>query len=162
MRKYTVTMIIIALLSFLYIAPSASAASAEEEVLQVQANFMKALSAGDLEAITSLYWNSPKTSQFPPGSTPAFLIQGWGETFDKYWKYTLPSSSDTTIMTFHHPQVIMLKDDVAVIIGYECVLSTNSKTQEETTSHYRITRIVQKIKGKWLIVHDHASAFPIE
>jgi ketosteroid isomerase-like protein len=161
MRKYTVTMIIIALMCYFSIAPLATAASDEEEILQVETNFMKAVSTGDLSLMSSLYSHSSKTTQFPPGS-PSLLIQGWEESFEKYWKYTISPSTGTTTMIFHHPQVTMLKDDVAVITGYESIVNTNASTQEQTTTIYRLTRIVQKIKGKWLIVHDHASAIPAE
>lgn len=156
--------IIVTLVFCLSVAPSATAASEEEEVLQVQTNFIKAVSTGDFALMSSLYWHSSKTSQFPPGS-PSFLIQGWEESFEKYWKSSLgfpEGTSTVTSMTFHHPQVTMLKDDVAVINGYENLVNTDPTTNEETITQIRITRIVQKIGGKWLIVHDHGSSFPSE
>ena len=166
MRNKTIygLLIIVTLVFFLSVAPYATAASDEEEVLQVQTNFIKAVSTGDFDLMSSLYWHSSKTSQFSPGN-PTFLIQGWEESFEKYWKSTLgyPEGTTTvTLMTFHHPQVTMLKGDVAVITGYENIVNTDPTTNEETISQFRITRIVQKIGGKWLIVHDHGSSFSSE
>ena len=164
MKKHTILFIIATLVFCLALAPIATAASDEEEVLQVQTNFIKAVSTGDFALMSSLYWHSSKTSQFPPGS-PSFLIQGWEESFEKYWKSSLGSpegTSTVTLMTFHHPQVTMLKDDVAIINGYEIEVSTDPTTQEETITQLRVTRVVQKIGGKWLIVHEHVSFLPTE
>jgi hypothetical protein len=142
----------------------ANAASAEEEVLQVKTNFIKALSAGDFTLMSSLYWHSSKTSTFAPDS-PSFLLQGWDDSLEKYWKSSFGSPTGTTkitLMIFLNPRVTMLKDDLGVINGYEYIVDTDPTTKKETTTQLRITRIVQKIEGKWLIVNDHASTFPVK
>lgn len=164
MKKLAVLPLCIALVCCLTFATAATAASDEEAVLQVEKNFIKALTTGDYKLMSSLYWHSPDTITFAPGSPP-FFHQGWDESLEQYWKSNLGTSSEPpaiTSMNFYHPEVTMLKDDVAVINGYEYIVETDPATQEQTTARIRITRIVQKIGGKWLIVNDHASMLPAE
>ena len=161
MRKHNILLIIITLVFCLSVAPSATAASDEEEIIQVETNFIKAYTTGDFELMSSLYWHSSKTSTFFPGTQP-LLGQGWDELLENRWKSIFASPAVNTTITFHHPQVTMIKDDVAVITGYECVANTDPTTQEEVVSHNRVTRVVKKIRGKWLIVHDHVSQVPVE
>lgn len=161
MKKYTIIMIIVALSLCFSVAPSATAASDEEEIIQVQTNFMKAYAAKDFKAMASLYLHSSKTSTFNPGNQP-LLSEGWEESLKNSWENTMASETDDVTAYFHHPKVTMIKNDVAVITGYESVTYTNPTTKEATVNHNRVTRVVQKIKGKWLIVHDHVDTFSIE
>ena len=143
------------------VAPMATAASDEEEVLQVELNFIKAYMAKDFKQISSLYLHSSKTSTFNPGGQ-SLLFKGWDESLKERWKGDFASQTNDVEISFLHPQVTMITDDVAVLTGYESVISTNPTTKEATTSHNRLTRVVQRIKGKWLIVHDHVTTFTIE
>lgn len=145
----------------LYVAPTATAASDEEEVLQVAENWNKAVNTGDFELMSSLYWNSPKTSSFPPWKEAAFLLQGY-EAIMNWIKPTFESLKGTTSRTYHHPQVTLLGDDVAVVTLYEVIISNSPDVEEQTIDQNRQTLVVQKIGGKWLIVHDQGSAFPTE
>ena len=139
-----------------YTAPSANAASQEEEVLQVEENFVKAHNTNDYQLICSLYWKSPKTSSFVPPQDNPFLIQG-SEEIENGWRFLSEIPKGTYNISIHHPQVIMLKEDVAVITSYCNVMYTDPSTKEQSVDHIRHTAVVQKIGGKWLIVHDHGS-----
>jgi uncharacterized protein (TIGR02246 family) len=161
MRKHTVIMIIIALVFCFFVAPSVTAASDEEEVIQVQTDFMKAYASKDFKAMAALYLHSSKTSTFNPGNQP-LLSEGWEESLKSGWENTMVSETDDVTIYFHHPKVTMIKDDVAFITGYESVTYTNPTTKESTVNHNRVTRVVQKIKGKWLIIHDHVDTFTIK
>jgi len=158
MKKLVVLSICVALVFCVSLSTSAIA-SDQEDVLQVEANFLKALSTKDYDLMSSLYWHSPNTSCFAPGNPP-LLIQGWDESLQQYWKSIETATITSTL--FLHPSVTMLKDDVAVINGYEYLVDTDSTTNEESTSRIRVTRVVQKIGGKWLIVSDHGSMLPEE
>ncbi len=163
MRKLTVLSICVALVFCLSFTTSAMA-SDEEEILQLQSNFLKANSTGDYALMSTLYWHSPKTISITPGSPP-LILQGWDESIGQYWKMSSASAAEPTTTTsplFIQPKVTFLKDDVAVINGYEYFVETDTKTKEQTTATIRITRIVQKIGGKWLIVNEHASMLPTE
>ena len=161
MKRYKITMILVALFFCFCTASWATAASDEEEIIQVQTDFMKAYIAKDFKAMASLYLHSSKTSTFNPGNQP-LLSEGWEESLKKGWEDTMASETDEVTAYFHHPKVTMIKDDVAVITGYESVTYTNPTTKESTVNHNRVTRVVQKINGKWLIVHDHVDTFYIQ
>jgi uncharacterized protein (TIGR02246 family) len=142
----------------LYGAPSASAASAEEEVLQVENNWIKAFNAMDFGLMSSLYWRSNKMSSFPPND---LLYQGWDQT-TAMLKVNFQSPAGTLAWTLHNPQVTMLPDNTAILTGYHIVISTDPKTKAQTVDQLRVTRVLQKIDGKWLIVHDHGSGLPVK
>ena len=88
MRKYTVMMIIVALVLCFSVAPSATAASDEEDIIRVQMDFMKAYAAKDFKAMASLYLHSSKTSTFNPGNQP-LLCEGWEESLKNRWENTI-------------------------------------------------------------------------
>lgn len=142
----------------LSIAQPANAASAEEEVLQVITNWAKASNTSDFKLFSSVYLHSPKTSQFHPSAGIPFLYKGW-EVIEKDWEPTFTTPTGSVDISIHNPDITMLGDDAAVVALYEIVTET-STTGEETITQHRVTRVLQKIDGEWLIVHDHASDLP--
>jgi uncharacterized protein (TIGR02246 family) len=151
----------IALVLCLYIMPSANAASVEDEVLQVAINFAKAVTNSDFELMSSLYWHSPKISQFEPVTGYPFLEQGW-EALGSWWKDMTTTPKGTNVVYLYHPQVCMLGENVAVTTVYQTIVSTDQTTKAQSISQIRQTLVVQKIGGKWLIVHGHASELPVK
>ncbi len=149
MKKLAVLCLLVATVCCLSFAASSMAASVEEEVLQVKLNWIKAFNTMDLKLMSSLYWNSPKTSTFPPND---FLYQGWDE-ITTMLKKEFQNPPGTLVWSVHHPQVTMLSDDIAVITAYDSV----EVVDKGTTDHLRVTQVVQKIGGKWLIVHDNGA-----
>jgi len=145
-------------------AQPAAAASAEEEVLQVFTDFTRAMNTGDFELVASLYRHSPETSQFLDATGLPFLYQGWEaiENNLKPFFVYLKSSTGSNSFSMHHPQAVMLGDNGAVITGYHNWVSTDQATKAVTQTQIRVTLAVQKINGKWLITHEHASAFPVK
>jgi uncharacterized protein (TIGR02246 family) len=160
MKRHTILSFSFVLVLCLSVAPIAMAASAEEEVLQVMTNFTKAANSSDLELMSSLYWHSPKTTVFQPVTGYPFLYQGW-EQVEIWWKDSLGSPKGTIVLSTYHPQVTMLGDNAAVITYYQNTTINPPLAKEQTVSQYRVTWVVQKIGGKWLIVHGHASALPV-
>jgi hypothetical protein len=164
MRKKTIygLLIISTLVFCLSVAPSATAASDEEEVLQVATNFAKAFSTFDFGLMSSLHWKSPNLSKFAPGTAGAFLVQGW-EVIGGDWKTTFEEGPPGMYMfSTRNQQATMLGKDVAVTTQYMILAYTDPNTKEQSISQIRQTLVVQKIGGKWLIVHEHASYFPTE
>jgi len=146
----------------LSVAPSAIAASDQEEVIQVATNFAKAFSTYDFELMSSLHWQSPNVSKFAPGTAGAFLAQGW-EAIGGDWKTTFEEGSPGTYrFSTRNQQATMLGKDAAVVTQYMILAYTDPNTEEQSISQIRQTLVVQKIGGKWLIVHEHASYFPTE
>ena len=162
MKKNIYGLLFFATLAFsLSATPSAIAASAEEEVLQVVINQDKAMNTSDFELLSSLWWHSPKTSFFGPIKKGSFLSQGW-EAIAKLLKETLDVPAGTYNFHLRHPQVTMLGDNAAVITLYHVRVMTDPETKEKVIGTDRFTNVLQKIDGKWLIVHCHISDFPIE
>ena len=55
--------------------------------------------------------------------------------------------------------VVMLTADIAVITGIHVVID-RPEGKEPTTGRHVFSRVLQKIDGKWLIVHEHESHIP--
>jgi hypothetical protein len=165
MKKKTIySLLIIFILGFcLSVAPSATAASPEDEVLQVATTFVKAFNNNDYKLIHSLYLQSPKTSKFINSEAGAFLLQGWDAIGEQCKRALNPEyPQGTFIGTLHNPDVFMLEDNVAVIAGY-ITLTVNPPVQkEQTINQMRITFFVKKVGGKWYIAHEHTSNLPVE
>lgn len=145
----------------LYVTPSANAASSEEEVLQVLTDWTKSYANADFKLWSSLHWNSAKTSAFAPPKSAAFLTQGY-EAILNSMKSVFEYPAGTYVCSIHNPQVTMLGDNIAVITFYQIFTINPPAVEEQTIEQHRVTFVVQKIGGKWLMVHDHGSYLPAE
>jgi hypothetical protein len=147
--KYFIASLVF-LTAIFFISSSGITATPEEEAIQVMENFAKAIGTKNSELLSSLYWHSPKTTYFAPSKDGAFLTQGW-----------LEGGPGVDIsLSLHHPQATILSDNVAVLTGYHTAVVTDPETKQQSTDLIRQTLVVQKIGGKWLIVHEHASFLP--
>jgi len=132
------------------------AATAEDEVLQAITNWFKAQNTNDYKLMSSLWWHSPKTSQFSPWRSGAFLTESWdviAEGIKSFYKQPIGAWSGST----RYPQIMMLSDNVAIITSYNVATENPTAAKEQTTYLIRGTFVVQKIGGKWLIVYEHSS-----
>jgi|GEM_PF-1402596 len=146
---YGLSCMVILLFCF-FITPSAKAGSAEEEVLELEKNWIKAFNTVDYELASSLYWHSPKTTESAPDVT---FSQGYDAIIEGMKFYFASDSPHVSKWSLDNTQVIMLSDNAAIIIGFHDLLNV----RENRKSRHRFTRVVQKIDGKWLIVHNHES-----
>jgi uncharacterized protein (TIGR02246 family) len=161
MKRHTTLLFSLLLVLCISVAPSVMAASAEDEALQVAINWFKAFNTNDYELMSSLWWHSPKTSRFGPAKSGAFLGEGW-DVIAENWKSMFKQPIGTYANSGHHPQVMMLGDNVAIISGYNIATTNPPAVKEQTTTLVRGTFVVQKIDGKWLIVYEHSSMVPVE
>jgi hypothetical protein len=148
MRKRNVCglLLCVTLVFCFVLPPTAHAASAEEEVLQIVTNFVKALNENDAELLSSLLYQPPiKTSFGRRGRLP------------KHERF--PNPPPRVSFSLSHPQVTMIGDDVAVIIGYFTVSTANPETNEISIEYLRDSLVVQKIHRKWLIIHHEHSSY---
>jgi ketosteroid isomerase-like protein len=140
---------ILVLLFCLYVNPSANAATAEEDVLQVEKNWCKAFKTVDLELISTLYWHSPKTTEYTPNES----YEGWEAVETNIKKY-FSLGAGVFDWTYFDTQVVMLTDNVAIVSGYH-----NMFEKPPGGNPYalilRFTHVLQKIDGKWLIIHNN-------
>jgi uncharacterized protein (TIGR02246 family) len=163
MKKCTIygLLIIVSLVFCLSVAPSATAASDEEEVLQVMSNWFKAFNTNDYELMSSIHWHSPETSFFGPNNSNAFLTRGWDQTAEVF-KSTFAEPVGTSSISSHNSEVTMLDDNVAVVTLYAISTQNPPATDEQVIQQLRGTLVVKKIKGKWQLVHLHWSTIPAE
>jgi len=163
MKKNTIygLLIIVALVFCLSIAPSATAASDEEEVLQVMTDWFKAFNKNDYELMSSIHWHSPELSFFGPGNSNAFLTRGW-DRIAEVFKSAFENPIGTYSFSYHDPQALMLEDNVAVVTLYAIFTQNPPATDEQVIQQLRGTLVVKKIKGKWQLVHLHWSSLPTE
>jgi uncharacterized protein (TIGR02246 family) len=157
MKSKTTLLFSLLLVLCLSVAPSAKAASAEDEALQVVKSFIKAMSTSDMNLMSSLWLKSPKTTAYQPDSL--FLYKG-AESIENLWKSSLELPAGTNAATIHDSQCTMIDDNVAVTTTYANHVYTDPKTKEQSVSQIRQTLVLQKVNGKWLIVHHHASTIP--
>jgi len=130
------------------VIPSANAASAEDDVLQVATNFVKAMNENNSDLVSSLWLKSPKTSYFNPSGK--FLTIGW--------MTNTPGGGE--MFSLSHPRVTMLGDNAAIITGYFTIMKLNEATKQLSSEDLKETLVVEKNQGKWLIVHEHSSFLP--
>lgn len=159
--KTTFALIIIAAMALCLSVSQPAIASDEEDVLQVMTNWYKAFNTSDYELMASLHWDSSNLTKFGPWKAEPFLTEGW-ESIGADWKSGLDVPPGTYVNTMHHPQVTMLGNNVAIITCYNVQTYTDPTTKEQTVGQARGTFVVQKIGGKWLIVHEHSSLLPTE
>lgn len=161
MRKPTVLLVCILCGFCLSFATPVAAASDEQEVLQIAENWTRAINSGDFEAFSALYWNSPKTTSFAPPANMAFLTQGYEAVVNNVkWFFELPAEAFSR--SHHNPNVTMIDNGVAILTLYEVFTFNPPVVEMQTVYQCRQTLVVQKIGGKWLIVHVHGSFFPTE
>ena len=158
---------IVILLLCLYVSPSANAASAEEDVLKVEQNWVKAYNTMDFKLMSSLYWQSPNTEVFSPSVfseewadknaikklSPNVLSKGW-DSIEAVLKEYCKQPKGVFTWSVRDTVVTMLTDNVAMIIGYHDLIEKPSGGSASSTN-LRFTHLIQKIGGKWLIVHCH-------
>lgn len=152
-------LVIIAALTFCLAITQPAIASDEDEIIDLAENFLKSFETGDYDSMSSLWWHSPKTSSFNPSTSGAFLNVGW-DAISKCLKDWVELPVGTWSESMHHPQVMMLGDNVAVISLYVAETVNPPAVEEQTIFLIRGTFVVQKINGKWLIVYEHSSMMP--
>jgi hypothetical protein len=163
MRKKTVygLLFIVTLVFCLSVTPSVTAASAEEEVLQLITNYFKAWNTNDDEMMSSIHWNSPEMSFFGSSKDTSFLTRGWGRTAGLF-KSLFEDPVGTYSLSDHDPQVLLIENNVAIVTLYSIWNVINTDTDEQEIDQIRGTMVVKNMKGKWQIVHVHWSTLPTE
>jgi len=154
-------LIVVILVFCLSVTPSATAASDEEEVLQVMTDWFKAFNSNDYELMSSLHWHSTETSFFGPGNTNAFLTRGWDQIADLF-KSAFEEPVGTISNSHHNLHVMMLGDNVAIVTEYSIQTINPPLVAEQQILHLRGTQVLRKINGKWQLVHLHWSPIPTE
>lgn len=161
MKKTNVLFFCIVTVFCLALAPPAIGASEEDAVLQVAMDWAKAFSSADFERMSSLYLHSPETSEFGPVIGQPFLYRGWN-LLEEQWKSNTAIPAGALTFSIHNPHVALIGKDAAVTAVYQIAVYTDPDTNEQSVGQIRQTLVVQKVRGKWLIVHHHSSHLPVD
>ncbi|MFQ5794518.1 MAG: YybH family protein [Candidatus Bipolaricaulia bacterium] len=142
------------------VTPVTLADTVGDEVLAVAQQFIQAFNTGDFELFASLWWQSEEATAF--SDIEPFRLDGWSQ-IGEFWKATLGFFAQlppgSVSLSPRQPQLTLLGDDVVILTGH---FVYNLQIPEGPGEGFsgRFTMVLQKIEGKWLIVHDHASVLP--
>lgn len=163
MKKHIIygLLIIFILVFCLSVTPSATAASAEEEVLQLLSDYFKGWNTNDNKLMASVHWNSPDMSFYGSTKDTSFITRGWERTAELF-KSLFEEPVSIYSLSYHDPQVLLLENNVAIVTLYSIWNVNNTDTNEQEIEQIRGTMVVKNMKGKWQIVHIHWSTLPTE
>jgi hypothetical protein len=157
---------IFSLLFCFYPAPSANAASLEDEVIKVENNWVKAFNNMDSGLMSALYWHSTKTQVYSPNvlskewspnassAFPTILAKGW-DSIKAIFKEYCKQPKGVYKWSLRDPQTTMLTNDVAQVIGYHDLVKKKADGSDQSAVSIRFTHVIRKIDRKWVIVHSH-------
>ena len=107
---------------------------------------VRAWNAGDIDGFMQTYWHSPELTFSGGGKT----TRGWQATHDRY-KARYPDKATMGTLSFSDLEYRCLGRDVALVLG-QWHLETR-----KGNPHGNFSLVLQRLDGKWLIVHDHSS-----
>lgn len=107
---------------------------------------VQAWNDGDLEKFMETYWKSPHLTFSGGGKT----TRGWQQTLDRYRK-SYSSKKLMGHLTFSDFEVIVLGPQSALALGKWKL----KREQDAPEGNFSV--VLKKIKGRWVIIHDHSS-----
>ncbi|MBI2214455.1 MAG: nuclear transport factor 2 family protein [Acidobacteria bacterium] len=140
------------LLVTLTLTVSAFAESPEDAIRSLVTKQAEAWNRGDLEGFMDGYLNSDELV-FTSSSR---VRRGWRVTRDAYQKRYGAAKETMGTLAFSKLEVHPLGPDAAWVLGRWDL------AEPKESSGGIFTLVLQRLDGKWLIVHDHTSADPSE
>jgi len=122
------------------------------EVITANDAFYEALGRYDIDDMSEIWAKDPWVTCVHPGWK---IIYGW-EEIEESWK-SIFSSEGRLEVSVSHAQV-HLAGDYAWVICNENISTTLNKNFFR--SNMQATNIFMKQRGRWLMVHHHASPIP--
>lgn len=162
MRKLIGLALVLGLALAFLSSPMASASTeAEEELLSLLLKYEQGFETGDLETLEQLFWHDERLTVFWPEPETAFRIDGWSQWqsylkgFSSFVSQLPPGALNLEI----RQPLINVMGDLAIVTGY-WVGTMPTPEGGSQVMQGRITEVLKKIGGKWVIIHEHASLFP--
>ena len=122
---------------------------AQGDVIDVLSKQQSAWNAGDIDGFMDGYWRSDDLTFSSGGTT----TRGWRATLDRYHsRYDTPGKMGR--LTFDEIETRKLADGVQLVLGQWRL------ERDAAPISGRFTLIFKRIKGQWVIVHDHTSVQP--
>ena len=119
----------------------------ETVILDLFEKQVKAWNDGDLEKFMATYWKSPELTFSSGGRT----TRGWQQTLDRYRK-NYSSREKMGHLTFSEFEVTPLGKKNALALGRWQLERKDGKLEGN------FSVVLKKIRGNWLIIHDHSSS----
>lgn len=117
----------------------------------VDASFLKAFNAGDVDGLAATYWKSSDVVSMPPD---AMILRGWDAIHEGFKKMMATMSGAKLEMTESHYSV---SGDVVLTWGL-WRLTMAGQDGKPMTMEGRYSDVKAKRDGKWVYIVDHASA----
>ena len=121
----------------------------ESAIRQVLSRQQDAWNAGNIDKFMEHYWQSDELSFSAAGQ----VTRGWQATMDNY-KTRYPTDDAMGKLSFGNLETMLLGPGAAMVLG-EWQLDRDS---DPIGGNF--TLILKRIRGRWLIVHDHTSRRP--
>ncbi len=125
---------------------AASQKGEEAQIRKLLAVQTEAWNRGDVEGFMQTYWKSDSLMFIGKNG----VKWGWQETLDNY-KKGYPDTAAMGKLSFDILVVKRLSPDYFYVVGKWML----HRTMGDLSGHYNL--LLQKIKGRWVIVADHSS-----
>jgi len=102
---------------------------------------------GDLEGFMDCYWSDEDLTFSVGGKTS----RGWQVTLDRY-RRSYPTSERMGHLVFEDVEIIKLASNAALALGRWRI----ERKDEVQAGNFSL--VWKKVRGRWLIIHDHTSA----
>jgi uncharacterized protein (TIGR02246 family) len=152
--------VLVCLLAVGFVPASARAAATTETPEQMiaaakalDAEFFRAFSAGDAEAVLATYWHSPDVVSYPPD---AMEVRGWDAIRAEYLKAFGPTSGASP-MKLESVEAHYLVAGEFVLTWGRWKLTMPGPDGNPVTMEGRYSDVKAKRDGKWVYIQDHAS-----
>ena len=133
------------LMAFAGCAASRTHAPAREVIPRILGRQAAAWNTGDIEAFMEPYWQSPHLTF----SAKGLLTRGWKPVLENY-RTRYPDRKAMGHLTFSDLEITELADAAALVLG-------RWKLERTEPVGGAFTLVWRRIRGRWLIVHDHTS-----
>ncbi len=143
------------------LSATATAQTADEDALKAEvaaatAQYVQAFNTSDIDLLDTVSLQSDKATHISP--TEPFRIDGWTDVRRALaGELSLPPGSFSLVP--RQSRIDLIGDDVALWTGH-FILNIRPPEGSPQTVNGRLTSVLQKVDGKWLIVHIHSSALP--
>ena len=146
MRNFIAAVMFIASVSLAHAGP-------KEDARQVVANWSKAFSDGDADAIAKLY--APEALMI---GTLGKVVLTKPEEIHKYFEAAFKSVDKPRTANLDNSEALVADDNTVVIAGFDTI--TGMRDGQQIIAKGRVTFVIAKRGPDWMIVHLHRSPLP--
>jgi ketosteroid isomerase-like protein len=122
----------------------------ESTIRRIIEDWAKAVRKRDIKSILAHHDKNIVMYDVPP-PLQSKGIEAYSETWDLYYAY----ATDDDVFDVIELNIVA-SDDVAFCYGIVQCETINSNSEKETLT-FRLTTGLKRIKGQWIIVHEHHS-----